>query len=161
MGRDHFSPEKILEQIAKIQGFWSKFALGADILMGFPNETDDETKETLNLVENLPLSYAHVFPYSIRSGTKAALMKGHLETYVRQERAAKVRELVDIKKKFFLKSMLELNSMHLSLDLGEEKNIGWNEYYVSCILDNAKQTHELQKVKAQKIIGEKLVTYHV
>ncbi len=160
MGREHYSPEEISSIVNKLYAFWPKFALGADILMGFPGETDKEVRETLDMVDALPLTYAHVFPYSIRPNTKAATMSGHLEKQVRQHHAAQVREAIEVKKKAFMHSMLDCESMSLSLDIGE-KNIGWNEFYVSCLLENAEQSHELQRVKAVRVEKDKLITQYI
>lgn len=145
MGREHYTPEYMAEQINKIKSFWHTFGLGADFLMGFPGETEQELNETLALVDALPFTYAHVFPYSVRKGTKAEKMPGHLEKHVRQEHAQKVRVKTEEKKQQFLQTMLEKKHMHLSLDMGT--NEGWNEYYVACRLENAPKTHELLAVK--------------
>ncbi len=160
MGREHYTPEFIVENVNKLTKFWPKFALGADILMGFPGESKEEVHETLAMVKALPLTYAHVFPYSKRPKTKAANMPNHLSKEIKQEHAAMVRNLIEEKKNQFLNSMLNLETMHLSLDLGE-KNVGWNEYYVSCYLENAKQSHELQEVKPLRVENNKLITKNV
>lgn len=145
MGREHYSPEYMTQQIGKIKDFWDTFAFGADILMGFPGETDKEVEETLNLVELLPFTYAHVFPFSVRKGTKAEFLPGQLEKHVKQEHAQKVRVKIEEKKKKFLQAMLEKKEMHISLDAGTDE--GWNEYYVACRLQNAPNTHELLAVE--------------
>ncbi len=157
MGREHYSPHEIVETTNKLKTFWPRFALGADILMGFPAESEEEVLETIEMINVLPLTYAHVFPYSSRPNTKAAAMDGHLPKKLKQEHAARIRTLIEQKKKDFLQSMLELEQMHISLDLGD-KNMGWNEYYVSCYLPNAAQSHELQAVKAIGIENDKLIT---
>ncbi len=145
MGREHYTPEYMAQQIGKIKSFWQTFGLGADFLMGFPGETEQELAETLALVDTLPFTYAHVFPFSVRKGTKAEKMPLQLEKHVKQEHAQKVRAKIDIKKRQFLQTISEKKSMQLSLDMGT--NEGWNEFYVACSLENAPQTHELLSVK--------------
>lgn len=149
MGREHYTPEYMAKQIKKIKSFWQTFGLGADFLMGFPGETEEELAETLALVDALPFTYAHVFPYSVRKGTKAETMPNHLEKHVKQEHAQKVRAKIAEKKQQFLQTMLEKKQMRLSLDMGT--NEGWNEYYVACRLENAPATHELLAVKPLRI----------
>lgn len=149
MGREHYTPEYMAEQIKKIKSFWQDFGLGADFLMGFPGETEQEVGETLALVDALPFTYAHVFPFSVRKGTKAEKMPRQLEKHVKQEHAQKVRAKIEEKKQQFLQKMLEKEYMQLSLDMGTEE--GWNEYYVACRLENAPQTHELLAVKPFRI----------
>ena len=145
MGREHYSPESMAEQIGKIKSFWDTFAFGADILMGFPGETEEEVRETLQMVEMLPFTYAHVFPFSVRKGTKAEFLPGQLEKHVKQEHAQKVRAKVEEKKELFFQAMLEKKTMRLSLDAGTDE--GWNEFYVACRMENAPYTHELLTVE--------------
>jgi threonylcarbamoyladenosine tRNA methylthiotransferase MtaB len=67
--------------------------LGTDLLVGFPGETEDDHRATVALVEALPLSYLHVFPFSPRPGTRAAELPGRVESAVVRER---VRELLAV-----------------------------------------------------------------
>lgn len=149
MGREHYTPEYMAAQINKIKSFWQTFGLGADFLMGFPAESEEELAETLALVDALPFTYAHVFPFSVRKGTKAEKLPNQLEKHVKQEHAQKVRAKIEEKKQQFLQTMLEKEDMHLSLDMGT--NEGWNEFYVACHLENAPKTHELLIVKPHHI----------
>lgn len=150
MGRDHYTPEYMAEQINKIKTFWNTFGLGADFLMGFPGETEQEVDETLALVDALPFTYAHVFPYSVRKGTKAENLPNQLEKHVKQEHAQKVRAKIEEKKQKFLHTLLKKQQpMHLSLDMGT--NEGWNEFYAACHLENAPKTRELLAVKPHHI----------
>jgi threonylcarbamoyladenosine tRNA methylthiotransferase MtaB len=66
-------------------------AFGADLIAGFPTETEAQFQETLDLVEDMELSFLHVFPYSERPGTPAARMP-QLPVPLRKERAARLRE---------------------------------------------------------------------
>ncbi len=65
--------------------------IAADLIAGFPGETEREFIETCNLTESLPFSGLHIFPYSRRSGTKAAEMDGHLQPSIIKERAEILR----------------------------------------------------------------------
>jgi threonylcarbamoyladenosine tRNA methylthiotransferase MtaB len=68
-------------------------AVGADVLVGFPGETDACFLNTYRLLESLPLAYLHVFPFSARPGTRAALMKERVPPPVIRRRSALLREL--------------------------------------------------------------------
>jgi threonylcarbamoyladenosine tRNA methylthiotransferase MtaB len=72
--------------------------LGTDVIAGFPGETDRELDNTLRLLEALPLTYLHVFPYSRRPGTPAADMPGEVTPSVKKQRAAALRALSQRKK---------------------------------------------------------------
>lgn len=68
-------------------------ALGADVIVGFPGEGDAEFSRTLNLIEELPVTYLHVFPFSPRPGTPAAAFPNHVEPLTRKARVARLRAL--------------------------------------------------------------------
>ena len=79
MRRGHYTPEALLSAVEGVAKLWPRFGLGADILMGFPGETEAHVLETLEVVRSLPLTYAHVFPYSARPGTVAAELPDQVE----------------------------------------------------------------------------------
>lgn len=79
------------------QRFFPGANMGTDMLVGFPGETDREFRETLEFVRETPLTYAHIFPFSPRQGTKAALLE-KLPVNVVQARVAELKETVRIKK---------------------------------------------------------------
>jgi threonylcarbamoyladenosine tRNA methylthiotransferase MtaB len=68
-------------------------ALGSDIIVGFPGETDGRFQNSLEYFASLPLTYFHVFPYSQRRGTAAAALSGHVPPAIKKDRARKMREL--------------------------------------------------------------------
>ncbi len=76
-------------------------ALGTDLIVGFPGETEEEFQRSLAFLGSLPLTYFHVFPYSIRTGTVAAQFPHHVPHQVKKDRARRVRELAAMKKKAF------------------------------------------------------------
>lgn len=79
---------KLLDQFLR---FFPGANFGADILVGFPGETDKEFRETLNFVRESPLTYVHIFPFSPRKGTKAALME-QVPPNIVQKRVAELKE---------------------------------------------------------------------
>lgn len=85
---------RILDQFHK---FFPEANLGADILVGFPGETDKEFRETVNIVGESRLTYTHIFPFSPRDGTKAALME-QLPPNVVQKRARELKEINKMKR---------------------------------------------------------------
>ena len=74
-----------------------RLGLGADVLVGFPGETEADFQATVSLVEALPFTYLHVFPYSARSGTDAATRADRLDAATLTRRAAVVRMLGEAK----------------------------------------------------------------
>lgn len=68
--------------------------LGTDLIVGFPGETDEDHRRTVELIQALPFTYVHVFPYSSRAGTDAARLPGPVPPRVKTERSREIRELV-------------------------------------------------------------------
>jgi threonylcarbamoyladenosine tRNA methylthiotransferase MtaB len=79
--------------------------LGADVIVGFPGETDADFDATVALVESLPFSYLHVFPYSMRQGTEAVGLPGQIDGAVVAERARRLRELAAVKHRRFREAL--------------------------------------------------------
>lgn len=90
MKRRH-SREDVIALCCKIRAFRPEAVFGADFICGFPTETEEQFVNTLKLVDEAGLSKLHVFPYSERSGTPAALMP-QVPVEVRRERAKRLRE---------------------------------------------------------------------
>lgn len=86
-------------------------SIGTDIIVGFPGECDDDFINTAKLLERLPLSYIHVFPFSERPDTAAADMKGKVRKEIKKKRVQRVLEIAQSKKNEYLRSQLgkELN----------------------------------------------------
>ncbi|MDD2541592.1 MAG: tRNA (N(6)-L-threonylcarbamoyladenosine(37)-C(2))-methylthiotransferase MtaB [Desulfuromonadaceae bacterium] len=101
MGRPYTS-EVFRKLVARITAAMPDAFIGADVIAGFPGETDEEFKDTVKLLEELPFSDLHVFPYSSRPGTRAAEMAGHIATQIITERAAIMRSIATMKKTLFL-----------------------------------------------------------
>jgi len=81
-------------------------AIGADVMVGFPGESDAEFQATRSLVEALPFTYLHVFSYSPRPGTPAASLPGQVPDGVARERNRILREVASVKKHAFMQSFV-------------------------------------------------------
>ena len=89
------------ELLIKIRERLPDAALGSDIIVGFPGETDETFHRSLEFFADLPLTYFHVFPYSSRRGTIAASLPDHVGTEIKKTRASRMRELGAMKKRDF------------------------------------------------------------
>jgi MiaB/RimO family radical SAM methylthiotransferase len=141
MRRGHYTPESVTAFCGALRGIWPIFGLGADLLVGFPGESKAEFEESLNLCRSLPLSYAHVFPYSRRPGTAAAAMTGQLPIAEKKARTAALRFLIREKKHFFLHSLLNLPLLRVVFEDRSGQDAfsfrGVNEFYADCRLQAA------------------------
>lgn len=92
MGRGHYSVDTLLRAVEKIHGFWPVMGLGCDIIVGFPGEEERDVEELCRFLQDSPMTYAHVFPYSRRPGTPAASFPGQIpraEKLARGRRSAR------------------------------------------------------------------------
>ncbi len=105
MGRP-YSAAQYLEVATNLARRFPDAALGADVIVGFPGETDDEFEDTLSLVEHSPLTYLHVFAYSDRPGTRASLMEPKIDPETIKERSLRLRALGERKKAAFRDSLV-------------------------------------------------------
>jgi MiaB/RimO family radical SAM methylthiotransferase len=133
MRRTNYTPEGVAAWLEKFRSIRSLFALGADLLTGFPGETDEEFATTLAYVDGLPLTYAHVFPYSPRPKTPAASMPDQVPAPVAKARAAALRQVAAKKKQTFAKTVAKLPRLHVVVEEGDPPG-GRCEYYLECLL---------------------------
>ncbi len=99
-----YRPWHYREKIEKIRAAMPTAAIGADVMAGFPGETDAEFEATRRLVADLPFTYLHVFTYSARPGTPAAAMPNQVPVQIARERNKILRDLATEKKLAFMKS---------------------------------------------------------
>jgi threonylcarbamoyladenosine tRNA methylthiotransferase MtaB len=97
-----YRPWHYREKIEKIRAAMPTAAIGADVMVGFPGETDAEFDETRRMVEEMPFTYLHVFTYSPRPGTPAATMPNQVPVHRARERNRILRELAAGKKLAFM-----------------------------------------------------------
>jgi threonylcarbamoyladenosine tRNA methylthiotransferase MtaB len=102
MGRHWYTARAYAGAAERISARAPVFALGADVMTGFPGETDADHAATIALVRSLPFTYLHVFPYSERPGTAAVRLDGEVPASVSRGRAAELRALSDEKAAAYL-----------------------------------------------------------
>ncbi len=91
--RRPYTPETYAGLIEELVGRLPDCGLGADVIVGFPGEGEEDFLATRDLIDRLPLSYLHVFPYSKRPGTDAAVMPGEVPAEEKDRRGAELRRL--------------------------------------------------------------------
>jgi threonylcarbamoyladenosine tRNA methylthiotransferase MtaB len=103
MGRPYDSL-KVSKIFSDLKNSFPDLNLGTDIMCGFPSESDEDFQQSLKLIEELPFGYLHVFPFSPRAGTPAALLPDKVPEAVKRHRVKVLRELGKAKKDAFLKT---------------------------------------------------------
>ena len=119
------------ERVAKIREVMPHACIGVDVIVGFPGETDDHFLETYHFLNDLDISYLHVFTYSERDNTEAATMSGAIPANIRSKRSKMLRGLSVKKRRAFYESQLGTNRTVLFESENKEGYIhGFTENYV-------------------------------
>jgi len=101
MMRRRYKRELYAERVAWIKEYMPHAAIGADVIVGFPGESDEDFNETYEFLQGLAVTYLHVFTYSERENTLAKTLTDSVPIAVRHERNKKLRQLSFVKTKQF------------------------------------------------------------
>lgn len=124
MKRRHLRKD-VIDMCNKARKYRPDIGYGADIIAGFPTETEEMFQNTLNIVEECDLTFLHVFPYSEREGTPAARIPDQVPVPERKARAARLRDMGDKQLQKFLK-----NNLNKKMEVIVEKgNMGRSENF--------------------------------
>lgn len=144
MRRSHYTPEQIQHFVEELSATWPRFGLGVDVIVGFPGETETDFARSEEFCRALPLTYAHVFPFSPRKGTVAAGMRDDVPPQEKKRRAAVLRGIAAEKKRTFLHAEAELDAVTVALEsAGDAASTpattarGTSETYLGCVFDQA------------------------
>jgi len=153
MGRGHYDPALLPDFFVALQQIWPVYGLGADIFTGFPGESEAEFLEGLKLCGALPLTYAHVFPYSRRPGTQAASMPDQIAPQVKKSRATQLRALVREKEERFLDFLRDIPRLQIVFEEREGQSgsgapRGVSEFYADCTLAGPYAALPLREIVA-------------
>jgi threonylcarbamoyladenosine tRNA methylthiotransferase MtaB len=102
--RRRYSRSLFSERVARIRELMPHAGIGADVIVGFPGETDEDYEDTYRFLDSLPLSYLHVFSFSPRPGTPAAEMPGQVNASVRERRSRRLIKLSESRRILFMRS---------------------------------------------------------
>ncbi len=159
-----YKVEDYLEQIEDIISRFDKPFLGSDIIAGFVGETDEDFAITVENLKKSKLSKIHTFPYSIRKGTQAEKMEGHLPDSVKHERAEIIKKISVEKYELFLNQ--NLNTVHeVLIEKHPDKHSGMlkgmTKNYLNVLIDDIENQEDyfntLHKVKLVQINKDKFI----
>ncbi|MFP4630104.1 MAG: MiaB/RimO family radical SAM methylthiotransferase [Desulfohalobiaceae bacterium] len=143
MGRQGYQARQVQEFLSSLKRIWPVYALGADVLLGFPGEKEQDFQQTLEFCRAQPLSYAHVFSYSPRPGTRAAGFQEQVSPREKKRRSHELRSLMQGKRLEFLQRLCSLAGLELVLEQTAPA-LGLCEYYVTCLLQGEREPEHLQ-----------------
>jgi len=145
--------ELYTERVNKIREVMPDACIGVDVIVGFPGETDEHFLETYHFLNDLDISYLHVFTYSERDNTEAAEMEGIVPANVRAKRSKMLRGLSVKKRRAFYESQIGTNRKVLFENENKEGYIhGFTENYVRVKTPwNPALANTLQEINLTKI----------
>jgi threonylcarbamoyladenosine tRNA methylthiotransferase MtaB len=145
------------ELILKIKAEMPHCCIGVDVIVGFPGETDEFFEETYNFLKSLPISYLHVFTYSERENTPAAIFNNKIQPQVKKARTARLRALSAFKKSEFYASQIGSERTVIPETYNAETGrwIGWTENYVRVEFEApAVLVQKPMRVVLKEMLGE-------
>jgi threonylcarbamoyladenosine tRNA methylthiotransferase MtaB len=153
--------ELYIDRVSKIKHLMSHACIGVDVIVGFPGETDEHFLETYSFLNELDISYLHVFTYSERDNTEAATLKDAVPMNVRNKRSKMLRGLSVKKRRAFYEN--QLGSRRTVLFESENKEgyiYGFTENYVKVKAPwNPELVNTLHEVELTKIDVDGLVRF--
>mgnify|MGYP002719276698 FL=1 len=146
-----YTREVFKEKVKMIRKYFPDAGITSDVIVGFPNETDDDFKDTLDYVKDIKLSRIHVFPYSIRKNTKAALMD-QVDPQTKNERAHLLRDVSEELEDEFFRSMVDKRERVLIEERSKGKFIGYTSNYIRAEID----ANENSNLKINQVVDVEL-----
>ena len=135
MGR-HYNADEYRDLINFVTDTIPDIGLGTDIITGLPGEDEQAFENTFQLIQDLPFSNLHVFPYSIRANTRAADMDNHIPYKIAKQRTEQLIDLGKQKSEEFAKSFIGKEVTILTEKIKKDGSApGWTEQYVAARVD--------------------------
>ena len=139
-----YRPRHYADRVSKARALMPGAAIGADVMVGFPGETDAEFEESRQFIAGLPFTYLHVFTYSERPGTPAAAAPDQIPMPVRKERNRVLRELAAAKNRAFRESMI---GSRLSAVTLHERGVALTENYLKVEMARNREPNRIVELE--------------
>lgn len=140
--RRKYNREVFASRVHRIKEKMPLACIAADVIIGFPGETEEHFKDTYTFIESLPLSYLHVFTYSDRPEAKASKMENKVSSKDKKDRSRRLHELGELKKRAFYKANAETeHSVLWEAARKKDQMTGLTENYIP-----VNKSFEIEKV---------------
>ena len=155
-----YNKELYKSKINKVRNVLPNCSIGVDVMVGFPGESDQEFLKTYRFLNNLDISYLHVFTYSERNNTRALNYKDVVSKKERANRSKMLRILSLKKKRSFYNKFVNTTRPVLFESIKNNRVLGHTDNYLKVEVDGNKniintiKTVKLTKMKDQTLIGE-------
>jgi len=154
-----YRPWHYAEKLRKLREAAPDAAIGADVMVGFPGESDELFEENRSFIERLPFTYLHVFTFSARPGTPAASMPNQVPVRVARERNRVLRDLIAEKNRNFRESFIGRDIAAITLAETEERGFtrALTDNFLKLRLAGEHQPNQWMNVRVQSLDAEGLV----
>ena len=142
-----------IETIRKIR---KDISITTDVIVGFPGETEDDFKETINTCKEIGFSKIHVFPYSVRHGTKAENMPNQVPENIKKERVSKLIEVSNQLEHNYLDKFIGKEVIVLIENSNDNKSVGHTDNYLKVFINSKEEHNTLVKVLINKRVDNYL-----
>jgi len=143
-----YRPRHYADRVEKARRLMPDAAIGADVMVGFPGESQELFEESRQFIEAMPFTYLHVFTYSERPGTPAASMPGAVDRRVRKDRNRVLRDLAASKNMEFREQMLGREFTAVTLD---PPGLALTDNYIKASLDLPYTANRLVRLRPRAL----------
>ena len=161
--RRRYQTKLYSDLIKKISKEIKNVCIGADVIVGFPGESEKEFIKTFNFIKSLPISYLHVFSYSERENTDAIKLKNKVSPEIKKERSKKLRILSKkLERKFYQKHLKQKRNVLFEQDNKEGMLYGFTDNYIKVKTKyNDKICKTTQKVFLDQIDDDGIINVKI
>ncbi len=153
-----YRPWHYREKLEKIRAAMPMAAIGADVMVGFPGESDADFEETRRLIAELPLTYLHVFTYSARPGTPAATMREQVPVQIARERNRILRDLAAEKKLSFMRTFVGKMVEAITLNVFDGTSTeALTDNYLKLFLQGQHEANRWLKARVERVEAGALI----
>lgn len=146
--RRMYTVQSFLRLTEKIQSSYPEFNLTTDLIVGFPGETENDFQQSISLIEKIGFSHVHTFKYSIRNGTRAAIMPDQIPEKTKSQRSRIIQNLSSKNKHNYYNSLVGTEQIVLVEKNNNGTASGYGEYYAPVRFKTRKtNTNQFVSVK--------------
>ena len=151
-----YTTKEFLERIEYIRKEIPGISISTDLIVGFPGETDEEFKKTCDFLKECQFSFLHIFPYSLRSGTKAASMENQIDPKIKKNRAAICAEINEELYDKYKESYLDKEVTVLFEKIEDGYTFGHSSEYLPVLVKGEYPRSTFVKVKISELKNHQL-----
>jgi threonylcarbamoyladenosine tRNA methylthiotransferase MtaB len=156
--RRKYTSNQYKEIISMVRSYFPEAAFGADVIVGYPGETEEQFLETFNLLRTNPITHFHIFPFSKRKGTTAAKLSDQIQSAVKKDRVRTLMMLGEAKLDEFSHEMVGKETKVLFESEMDGLWEGYSSNYLRVRVKSSQNLkNEIRKVRLSSLISGKLM----